>query len=168
MLTNQMQVQPDERGDLVQKIAHEIRLLDAHALVPNDIREARRMLERLEHERRPMMESAQSRRSGQYHELYNGALRTMARARQLGLRPPDAKLPEPPHVVNEDALQALRETIAELYGDVEAYEKLTPEQRRIMQLEASTKARFEKVIDYANRLSKRIDELEARIGEHAA
>jgi hypothetical protein len=161
-LTNNLPVPPDEHGLPLQRIAAEIKRRDPTAVVPHSLGQAQAMLDGLD--RGGRMESAQGRRVGDAQELYNSSLRVMSRARQLGLRPPDAKLVPPEWNITADELQVMRETIAELHADVEAYEQLTPDQRHIKLLEASTKARFEKVIDCVNKQGARIADLEAIVG----
>jgi hypothetical protein len=165
MLTNQFKVEPDEHGGLVEKIAHQIRMIEPHAVIPNDIREARRMLANLEQRGGGTMESPQSRRASEASALYNDSLLLMQRARRLGVRPPDAKLVPPAWNITADELQVMRETIAELHADVDAFEQLNPDQRAAKQLAASTEARFAKVIEYVNKLAKRVEELEAEVKE---
>jgi GAF domain-containing protein len=64
----------------------------------------------------------------------------MERARRLGVRPADAKLPPPDGLVTEDQLQLLREIVQQLGEDVDRHESTTEEQRQIMRLKAQLKA----------------------------
>jgi hypothetical protein len=172
MLTNDLPVRPDIHGDLVQHIGAKIVSIDAHAIVPNNVREARRMLERLERERIPR-ESPADLRLSQLRETYNAALPVMARAKRLGLRPRDAKFPALPEggKVSPDALHQMREFVAQLDIDVAEFEALTPEQRRIAALER----RLAAVMDHNNKLvtalnehAERLAQLEAQIFGRAA
>jgi hypothetical protein len=174
MLTNQFPVQADEQGDLLQRVAHQILLLDACAVVPHDLKQARVLLDKLEREQPRTQPSADGRRFNQFNELRNATLLPLQRAKRLGLRPADAKLPEPSSrgAVTEDELQVLREIAAQIDIDIEAHQALTPEQRRILRLEA----RIARVVEHNNSLvtalkdqEERIARLEAIIaGPHAA
>jgi hypothetical protein len=166
-------IEADEHGLPLQRIAHKIMLLDATAVVPHDRHAAQALLDKLERKVPSVQPSRAGLRGGQYHDMYNENLSLMARARRLGVRPADAKLPPPPEgLISEDHLQVLQEVVQQLGEDVDRHESMTEEQRRIMRLEARVKA----LVDHNNSLVTALKDQEARIarleaviaGPHAA
>ena len=167
MLTNQFPVRPDNDGDLLQRTAAQILALDAHVQVPNDMREARTLLAKLQDRGAPC-ESASNLRLNQYHELHNAALRPLAYAKRIGVRSADTKMPALPQGgdVSPDALQQMQEFAQQLDIDIAEWESHTPDQRRIARLEARDARRealLARVIAHNNELVTSHNAHEARI-----
>ena len=93
MLTNNFSVRPDPQGDLLQKYAAEIYAIDQHAIIPHDVKAARVLLAGLQQKQGRPRDSAADRRVAQFHEAYNAMLPVLARAKRIGVRPVDTKLP---------------------------------------------------------------------------
>jgi hypothetical protein len=171
-LTNDLKVVGDERGPLpINVIAAQIYALDCHAIVPHDIKAAGQLLAELEARgNRPL--SGADRRYAEASELYNGALRDLARAKRARLYSPDYLLPQPGNT--PDALQELRGAVGELHQRLEAFEErrfdphqeTTPERRRIVDLEQHVRAieaKLRQAIEHSNKLVNAINNLEEKL-----
>ena len=167
MLSNDFPVQPDLHGDLTQHYAAKIVAVDPHAIVPNDVREARRLLAELEARNdRPM--AAPNLRLAQFHECWNRTLPVLAKAKRCGVRSRDTTLPAFPQGgdVSPDALRELQEFSTQLDIDLDEWERHTPDQRRIAKLEA----KLALIVEHSNKLvtanldhERRIKQLESMI-----
>lgn len=171
-LTNDLKIVGDERGPLpINVIAAQIYALDCHAIVPHDVKAAGQLLAELEARgNRPL--SGADRRYAQANELYNGALRDLARAKRAKLYPPDHRLPLPGNT--PDSLQALRDAVGEMRERLEQYElrrfdphsEATPEQHRIIDAEQrirAIEAKLRQVVEHSNKLVDAIKTNEGRI-----
>lgn len=160
MLANNFPVRPDRDGDLLQKIAHEIIQLDAHAAVPHDVKEARVLLDKLSRRGDPR-QSSNDLRANQWHECYNAMLPNLAKARRIGVRPAGTKPPAVPDggEVSPDQLREIQDFSQQLDIDIADWEAHTPDQRRIARLEA----RLDMTIKHSNLLVDACKDHEARI-----
>jgi hypothetical protein len=138
MLSNDFTIQPDRAGDPLEKLAYDILAIDMHAIVPHDLKGARRLLADLQqHRQGTLVPGPASRRYIEMHAIHNANLSRLALAKRLGVRPFNTMPPEIPFGgVSEDTLQAAREFWAQIDIDIGTFESTTPEQRRIMRLEA--------------------------------
>lgn len=167
MLSNDFPVQPDLHGDPVQQYAAKILAIDPHVTVPHDVREARRLLAKLEaHNDRPM--AAPVLRLAQFHQLWNAMLPQLAKAKRCGVRSRDTKLPEFPQGgdVSPDALRELQDFAQEIDIDLEEWGRHTEDQRRIKRLEA----KLALIVEHSNKLvtanldhARRIKQLKSMI-----
>jgi hypothetical protein len=172
-LTNLLRVVPDKSGPLpINVIAADIEEAAPGTGCPRDLKEARALLEELQ-ARNNRPPSGASLRSAQYSEMYNGALRDMAKAKRFGLYPKDFMFRPPPSNCTPDDLRQLQDQIGEMHEKLEAFEarrfdvnkEQTAEQRRIIDAEQRIKqleAKLRQVIDHHNKLVADVNECEAR------
>jgi hypothetical protein len=163
MLNNQFKVRPDLNGDPLQRYAAHIAAIDPNAVCPSDPKDARALLDELQRKQRQPRPSGEELRLTQIHEVYNGLLPQLSKARRLGVRSRDAKPPAIPAdgVVTPDDLQAMIEFSAQLDIDIEDFEAQTPDQRRIAKLEADLAIAYGKLARAHNEHEDRIAALEA-------
>lgn len=167
-MTNDLPATPDKHGMPAERVAYDILQLNPHAVVPSEPREARALLDRLQREAPQMRLTGSALRGGQYHDLYNGSLELLRKAKSLGLRPRDATLPPPPDVVTPDDLAALQSVVNELGEDVDRRESCTLEQWRILKLEAdikALKAQNKAIIGHSNQLVTWLKELDVKFAD---
>jgi hypothetical protein len=163
MLSNDFKPVPDSRGNPIEQCAAEILRLNPHAVVPNDMPSARRMLGELQKTvgETGTFSSPHDRRLSQFHECYNAMLPRLALAKRLGARPSNTKPPSIPNGggVTADELRVMQEYASQLDIDIEEFQKTTAEQRRIMQLEARVHA----IVEHSNSLVTAMLDYEQRI-----
>lgn len=173
MLTNNLKVRPDPKGDPRQRCAAEIFAIDPNVDCPFDMREARALLDALQRKQRQPRSEGSELRLTQIHEVWNALLPHLAKAKRLGILARDAKVPKIPEagIVTPDDLQTMIQFSGKLDEDIADFEAQTPDQRRIAKLEAHVVAianAHNILVRECNAHESRIAELEATISGRVA
>src|SRR5664280_2585529 len=116
MLTNNLKIRPDLNGDPLQRYAAYIIAIDPNAVCPTNPRDARALLDELQRKQRQPRLDGNELRLTQIHEVYNGLLPQLNKAKRLGIRSRDAKPPAPPAngIATPDDLQVMTEFSVQL------------------------------------------------------